>query len=505
MDTYGTLSEAHKPAPGEFSTHEAEVADLSDVTPELRALLAAYVDALNTLNDAPAVSLVRLRHSRLPNWLAFPAPRRAVSAFFVRYVYRCVDALKSAAIRRDVASEEAGGKDGDIEMLARFRDSLPTKPRLALFVPFGLVGVLAVAYGMAFVCHAGYRSLFGDLATSAISLNRVAAIAAFQSAYRLAVLQHPLEAYFFAGAAMFVAWSALVVVVLLLPAFHATRQLESALAQLENRAFGALGARAVHQIELDLVVRLLLMAAVALLGIAALTPFWQTKKTEPLSLLIGASCVALTILAGLELRARYLERRSGTAGCRGLATKAAFALVAAASAALFVSLPFLEQKSNRETITWKREIANSTNHGDEAVRGWLTNQLTFMVTDIRRNAQCAEPHDLLIDDPQYLQINLEVWSDVDQFANPTTANALNLSHWSVQDSAGKSTRNLYMHTKCGRGGDALTQPIVPGAHSSTQIVVSAPKDAAVLQLDIPSYRGVWQWPIPSAADTTQTH
>ena len=62
-----------------------------------------------------------------------------------------------------------------------------------------------------------------------------------------------------------------------------------------------------------------------------------------------------------------------------------------------------------------------------------------------------------------------------------------------------------MHTKCGRGTEAVAEPVVPGAHTSTSVVVSAPKDAAILQLDIPSYRGVWQWPIPSGDDGTQPH
>ena len=101
---------------------------------------------------------------------------------------------------------------------------------------------------------------------------------------------------------------------------------------------------------------------------------------------------------------------------------------------------------------------------------------------------------------QYLRFDLEVWSDVDEFANAATAHALALPHWSVRDSQGKSTGNLYMHAKCGHGTDVIAEPTVPGSHTSTAVVVSAPKDAACLQLDVPSYHGVWIWPIPPAKE-----
>jgi hypothetical protein len=487
------------PAPTQQS---AERAEEIGTTPELHALLGAYSNALDNLNSAPAILWVTLRNRRLLGRLAFPAARRIVTSFFVRYLYRCIDALKSGAIRRGVVSDTVDERNGDLEMLEHFEESLPPRLRLALAVPVVLLVVLSFAYLLAWMCDAGYRNLFGDLMASAMSMNRASAIAALQSAYRLAQLQHPLEAYFFAGAAMIVAWSAVAAIVPLLPAFYVVRRERARLADVETRGFAAVGARTVHGVELDLIVRMLLIPAVALLGVAAVTQavteFLATGSLNVASVAIGALSAALTVLAGMELHSCYHERRQGTARCRSFATKVSLALVAVLSTGLFVSLPFWERNTNRESILWPRTIAQSSEHLDEA-RGWLTNQLSFLITKIEQNTECTEPHGLLIDYPQYLRFDLEVWSDVDQFANPATARALALPHWSVRDSKGNPTGSLFMHAKCGRGTEAISEPIVPGAHTNTSVVVSAPRDASILELDIPSYRGVWQWPIPPAA------
>jgi hypothetical protein len=483
----------------------ADAAEWSGVTPELRTQLTGYADALDRVTNAPMVSWVKPGKPWLPHWLAFPAPRYFVSAIFTRYLYRCVDALKSGVMRRDVVSGAAGEHNGDLEMLERFEESLPRRLRLALVLPVGLMAILSVAYLLAWLCHAGYRNLLGDLMAAAISVNRTAAIAAFQNAYRLAALQHPQEAYFFAGAAMIVAWSAVVAIVPLLPAFFIVRRQEARMANAEARAFAAVGARTVHQVELDLIVRLLLIPAVALLGVAAVTQavtqFLTTGSVNSENVAIGAISVVLTVLAVIELGACYRERRNGIAHCRSFATKVSFAMVAVLSTGLFFGLPTWERKSNLENIVWDRQVATDPPKPDDSdhARGWLTNQLSFVVTRIQQNVQCFEPHGLLVSHPQYLLFDLEVWSDVEQFANPITAHALALPHWSIQDGSGNSTGSLYMHAKCGRGTEAISEPIVPGAHTITGVVVSAPERASVLQLDIPSYRGVWRWPIPPAA------
>lgn len=477
----------------------AATRDLSGVTPELRALLTAYSRAVDEVNDSRAVSLVGSQNRRLPHWLALPTARYFVSAFLLRYLYRCVDGLKSSIMRHAVEANAATENNDDLRMLQNFEESLPPRRRLALLLPVGILLVLSVAYVLAWTCQAGYRDLLGDLMTATLSVNRSAVIAAFSNAHRLAPLRGPLEAYFFAGAAMIVSWSAVAVMVPLLPAFYVVRRKRERLADLEAKAFAAVGARPVNEIELDLVVRLLLILAIALLCIPAATQALTPNSTYIRigSGVLGAISVALTILAAIELNACYGERRQRTGHCRTSATKISFAVVVLVSVCLFAIISIRQRTQNRENFVWYRDIASLADNGNDA-RGWLTNQLSFLVTGIQQNAQCAEPHGILIDQAQYLEFDLEVWSDVDQFANQATAYALALPHWSVEDRQGKPTGSLYMHAKCGHGTAAIVQPIVPGTHSITAVVVSAPKEAVCLRLDIPSYHGVWKWAIPPA-------
>jgi hypothetical protein len=498
-----TISDPEATLATRAAQHNGDTVDLVGVTPELRALLTRYTEELDNINKAPVFTGIKSNCPWVPRALASPALRYFTSALFVRYLYRSADALKSGVMGR-IVSGTADEHSGDLKMLDKFEESLPSRLRLAFVLPMVSMVVLSVAYLLAWLCNAGYRNLFGDLATAAITVNRTAAIAAFSDAYRLATCQHPLEAYFFAGAALIVALSAIVAIVPLLPAFYFVRRARGKLAEAEARAFDAVDARPAHDIELDLFLRLLLIPTVALLAVAALTQAaTQPSATKPAiaaSVAIGVISAALTVLAGIELGARYRERHNRTPGCRSLATKVSFAMVAALSAGLFVALPVWERYHNREFIVWPRQVATKTpvakpGKEDDGARGWLTDQLSFLVTKIEQNAPCSEPHSRLIEDAQYLRFDLEVWSNVDEFANTVTAHALALPHWSVRDSQGKSTGNLYMHAKCGHGTDAIAEPIVPGSHTSTAVVVSAPKGAACLQLDVPSYHGVWTWPI----------
>ena len=503
-----TISNSQVTAAPRGREHEVDTADLVGVTPELRALLTRYTEELDSINKAPVFTGIKSEKPWLPPRLASPVLRNFTSALFVRYLYRSADALKSGVMSR-IVSGAADEDSGDLKMLEKFEESLPSRLRLAFLLPTVSMVVLSVAYLLAWLCNAGYRNLFGDLATAAITVNRTAAIAAFSNAYRLATCQHPLEAYFFAGAALIVTLSAILALVPLLPAFYFIRRARGKLAEAEGRAFDAVDARPAHEIELDLFLRLLLIPAVALLAVAALTQAaTQPSATKPAmaaSVAIGVISTALTVFAGIELGARYHERHNGTPGCRSFATRVSFAMVAALSAGLFVALPVWERYQNREFNFWQRQVATKTpaakpGEEDDGARGWLTDQLSFLVTKIQQNAPCGEPHGRLVEDVQYLQFDLEVWSNVDEFANTATAHALALPHWSVRDSQGKSTGNLYMHAKCGHGTDVIGEPIVPGSHTSTAVVVSAPKNAACLQLDVPSYHGVWIWPIPPATD-----
>jgi hypothetical protein len=96
-----------------------------------------------------------------------------------------------------------------------------------------------------------------------------------------------------------------------------------------------------------------------------------------------------------------------------------------------------------------------------------------------------------------LRFDLDVWPGVDEFSDPELANALTLSHWGVETKNGHQYKNIYIYTKCGDGTEAISQPIAPGTHTKPVLVISAPKQAAVLQLDIPN-NGVWRWHVPPA-------
>ena len=123
-------------------------------------------------------------------------------------------------------------------------------------------------------------------------------------------------------------------------------------------------------------------------------------------------------------------------------------------------------------------------------------QVHFRVTAIMPDAACHDPYRPLGSGEQFLRFDLEVWSTVDQFVDPEIARGLSLRHWSVESNQGVLEKDLYMYTKCGDGTEAISQPIIPGTHTKTVVVINAPKSAAFLQLDMPTYYGVWRWPIP---------
>lgn len=202
--------------------------------------------------------------------VASPGTTRPVRTLLVRHLSRCIGALKCGVARRAALGDDAAGPKRDLEMLEEFEQSLPPKLRLALIWPLGLLAVLLVAFSLASSFRAGYRQLLGDLTTAAVNLNRTAAIAAFESAHRHAIVSGISEEYFYAGAAMIVAWSAILVIVPLLPAFAVNRQLLAPLAGPEACGFPALDARPVHDVQLDLIAYLLLLPAVAVFGTEAL-------------------------------------------------------------------------------------------------------------------------------------------------------------------------------------------------------------------------------------------
>jgi hypothetical protein len=121
----------------------------------------------------------------------------------------------------------------------------------------------------------------------------------------------------------------------------------------------------------------------------------------------------------------------------------------------------------------------------------------FIVTAIHQNAACADPYRPLKAGQQFLRFDLDVSSSVDRFTYSSTADVLRLRNWAVEGGDGAFEKDLYMYAKCGDGTEAIAQPIVPGTHTKTVVVINAPKPAAFLQLDLPGHE-VWRWPIPPA-------
>lgn len=461
--------------------------EVSGGTEQLRALLVGCAGALETINDAPAILWTKLEGPRLLRWLRVPAPRGLVRTLLVRHLSRCVSALKCGVAGRVALGDDAAGPKRDLEMLERFEQSLPTRLRLAVIWPLGLLGVLLVAFGLANFSGLGFRKLLGDLTTAAVNLNRTAAIAAFQSAHRYALVNHMPQAKFFAEAAMIVAWSAALVIAPLLPAFAAKRQLLAPLAGLEARGFAALGARTVHDVQLDLIAYLLLLPAVALLGIFAILVDFGTPTVNAYSRAFGAFLIALTILAGVGLLARYAERRAGAQRRHGRITRLSLRLVSVLSLGFLVAvMGFGHEKFGPDV--YPKQVRQ---------HAWFE-EVNFMVTAIMPNAACHDPYRPLRPGEQFLRFDLEVWSTVDQFVDPAIASGLSLRHWSVESNQGDLEKDLYMYTKCGDGTEAISQPIIPGTHTKTVVVINAPKSAMFLQLERPTYYGVWVWSIPPA-------
>jgi hypothetical protein len=460
-------------------------------TDELRDLLVGYASALETINDSPAILRTELERPRLLRWLRVPAaPRGLVRALFLHHLSRCVTALKCSVVRRAALDDDAAGPKRDLEMLERFEQSLPTTLRPALIWPLGLLGVLLVAYCLANFFRAGYSGMLGDLTTAAVNLNRTAAIAAFASAHRRAqvsgspAMQSEMESY--AGAAMIVSWSAVLVIVALLPAFAVKRQLLAQLSGLESRGFAALGARPVHDVELDLVAYFLQLPTVALTGVYAFMVVPKGTAAQVFFCALGVILLALTVLAGVELRARYATRRAGAQRRHGRTTRLSLRSASVLSLGILLALVG-SGVENPGPKFFQTQVGNEGRF--EAVN--------FSVTAIEPNAACHDPHRPLKPGQQFLRFDLEVWSTVDQFVDSGIASGLSLRHWNVANSHSVLEEEpLYMHTKCGDGTEAVSQPIIPGSHTKTVVVIDAPKPAAFLQLDVPNY-AVWRWPIPA--------
>lgn len=462
---------------------------------ELCALLTGYACVLEDINNAPAILWRELGTPRPLRLLRFPAPRALVRILVVRHVSRSVDALKRTVACRVALDDDEPGMQRDLEMLEHFEQSLPTGPRVAVIWPLGLLAALLVAYILATVGVAGGSSkLLGDLATASVNLDRKAAVAAFTTAHR-AARESLNEALLYGLAAAMVALSVLLVMAPLLPAFVVKRQLLAQMVGLEEHGFAAVGARRVHDIELDLIAQLLMAAPVAFFAIlvvlAGLT-LDPGQQGAHMSLgVLGAGLIALTVLAGVELHARYAIRR-GRQRRHGIITRLSLLLVCVLPAGWIIHAVAEDVLSriNRQPIYMGLGDGTKFNCG----RSLDDCELDFAVTAIQQNAPCADPHRPLKPGEQFLRFDLDVESRVDEFSDATLAHILSLGHWSVAGSSGVPGRDIYIYTKCSDGTEAIAQPIVAGTHTKPVVVIDAPKPAAFLQLDIP-HHGVLRWRI----------
>jgi hypothetical protein len=460
-----------------------ESAQVSSGTDELRALLAGYTGVLVTINDAPAMLWHKPERPRLMRWVRVPAPRALVRLLVVSHVSRCVTALKRSVASRAALAEDAPGPRRNLKMLERFEQSLPRGLGLSVVWPLALLGTLLVAYVLAnFVMRFAQSQLLGNLTTAVADLDRQAAIDAFANT--------PLQPGSYMGAAVIIAWSVTLVIVPLLPAFSAKRRLLTQLAGREEHGFAALGTRRVYDLELDLVAQLTLVAAVALLGIGLLAAgYWR----------LGAVQFALVALACVELRARYGTRRDGTtrrhpSRLRQLVAsvvsigrpRLSLVLACLLSIGWFILLTHLGRAGEPPELEKLGETAD-------------VREFALAVTAIQQNAACADAYRPLKPGQQFLRFDLEVSSTVDRFADPGTANVVRLRHWAVEGSDGALEKDLYMYTKCGDGTEAIAQPILPGTHTKTVVVINAPKPARFLELDIPGHQvSRLRWLIPAA-------
>jgi amino acid transporter len=288
-----------------------ERADVSGGTQELRALLVGYASILGTVDNARPVLWVNLERPRILRWLRLPAPRSVVSALLVRHVSRCIGALKRGGARRVALADDAPGPQRDFKMLEQFEQSLPTGVRMAVIAPLALLGILFFAFIFAkVVIHSTDSQLLADLTTAAFTLDRGTALKAFEN--------DQINPVLWGGTTLIIVWSATLAIVPLLSAFSVKRRLLRPLARLEVRGFAAVGCRRVQDLELDLVAQLLVIMPVALFG--ALLFWWEafgspSERVQggaeglPLNLFAAVS-VCLAALAGVEVRARYAERRT---------------------------------------------------------------------------------------------------------------------------------------------------------------------------------------------------
>ncbi len=144
-------------------------------------MLVGCANVLQTIDDAPVVLWAGVESPRILRWLRLPAPRALVSILLVRHISRCVSALKRSGARRVALAGDAPGPLRDLKMLKQFEQSLPTGIRTAVIAPLALLGILFFAFIFAkVVIHSTVSPLLADLTTAVFTLDRGAALRAFE-------------------------------------------------------------------------------------------------------------------------------------------------------------------------------------------------------------------------------------------------------------------------------------------------------------------------------------
>lgn len=469
-----------------------------------------------------------LKYWQRPSWLGIPASRWLVQVFFVRHAHRSITALKSAIAQRSGAGVDLEAKKQQIEMLDQFDQSLPRNPKPSQIWPAALLVVLVASLVIATFHGDQQSALLEGLARAAVTLDRNAAIDAIARFSKLNHL-HWLVAVIAAVVAISAA-AGVLLMMLVTPAFKIHRQIRSKLAGVEDRAFTATGARLVEEAQVDLIAWALFIPEIAIEPPVLLWLAWLlTHDPDPYQFWYGWSfahdpgashawgqefafallCIALVLailtgVACMELRRRYRDRRRPIQPhlkrFRRIYRGIQYLSVPLAAAITIWSITFADRPFFPDTVRLPIAVAEDPPPGTFDYGTVYNGDINFSVTAIEQHAQCTDPHSPWVDNPQYLRFTVEINSDADTFADPAEAHALTLNHWSVLDKDGNFIwGDFYAHPACSHGIDALLEPLSPGRHTVSDIVVTAPTDdVAMLQVEVPSHPAKWRWTIPPA-------
>jgi len=375
--------------------------------------------------------------------------------------------------------------------------------RPALIWPVCLLAVLGAAAAIAQAGGDSDSRLLSDLANAAVDLDRRGALTAVA---RSKQSSHFLVWFEYLGAVATASLAAcLLLTVAVLPAFTVRRRLCAALTDFEKRAFNAWTARRVTEVELDLVAWALLLPLIALpiaLGVWFEYGYLRYGHQggagiDPRLLVIATGLIYVAICSPIELHLRYRERRRGNQSTQKppwLRWLSRPSLAFLGTVTLYVVVGIFMHRQNTTPVELPVGVKAQSPYG--SIPSGTFGDVSFAVTAVDQNVPCNEPHSALIPNPHYLRFTVEAWSSVDTFYDPASAHYLNLSHWSVLDSRKHVFTNLYMHAKCGSGVTAVAKPLSPGMHTITDVVISAPNDAQLLQLEGPPGSSTYRWQIP---------